>query len=342
MKSSADAMKDRGEAGKSTPPAGDSVPAADPPGPEGLAPEAAELFVACEFELASGLALLPDHPGETVTSTLAALWHAAAGRPLSVRLAAVTPLPALDKAGASRLRELVRRRLDGVPLAHLTGRQRFMGLELHASAEALIPREETELLGRAALERLRTIIRDRDEALVIDACTGSGNLALALAWHEPRAKVWGADISREAIAIARRNATQLGIARRVSFRVGDLLAPFETPEFPGRVDLLVCNPPYISSAKVDGMHAQVADHEPRLAFDGGPFGIRILQRVVNEAPRLLRAGGTLAFEVGQGQGLAVRRRLERSGRFVDVAQVLDKAGHVRVLMARLEPEAGTG
>ena len=98
--------------------------------------------------------------------------------------------------------------------------------------------------------------------------------------------------------MARRNATQLGLAKRVSFRVGDLLAPFDTPGFPGSVDLLVCNPPYISSAKVDGMHAQVADHEPRLAFDGGPFGIRILQRVINEAPRLLRAGGTLAFEVG--------------------------------------------
>ena len=182
---------------------------------------------------------LPDKPEETVASTLAALWHAAAGRPLSVQRALQEALPDLDAAGIARLRALMRQRIEGTPLAYLSGRQQFMGLELIASADALIPREETELLGRAALERLHAIVREQGDATVIDVCTGSGNLALALAWHEARARVWGADLSDEAIALARRNLAHLDLADRVAFRSGDLLAPFDAPEFRGRVDLLV-------------------------------------------------------------------------------------------------------
>jgi release factor glutamine methyltransferase len=307
----------------------------DPGITAGLAPGALAIYRACESELAGRLTTLPDQPAETVATTLAALWHAASGQPMSVQRASRVALPALDEEGCARLRDLLRRRLEGSPVAHLAGRQEFMGLELIATPDALIPRDETQLLGRAALERVRAAVQERGAAMVIDACTGSGNLALALAWHEPRARVWGADLSGEAVALARRNALHTGLADRVSFRAGDLLAPFETPEFGGRVDVLVCNPPYISSGKVDALPAEIGAHEPRLAFDGGPFGIRILQRLVNEAPRLLREGGTLAFEVGLGQGPGIRRRLEQNKRYADIAEVLDANGQARVLMARL-------
>jgi release factor glutamine methyltransferase len=166
-------------------------------------------------------------------------------------------------------------------------------------------------------------------------CTGSGNLALAIAWHEARARVHGADLSADAVALARRNAEHLGLGGRVTFASGDLLAPFDTPEFRGRVDLLVCNPPYISSGKVDALPAEIGGHEPRLAFDGGPFGIRILHRLVNDAARLLRQGGTLAFEVGLGQGPGMRRRLEQGGRYTGVEEIADAQGSARVLLARL-------
>jgi len=284
--------------------------------------------------------VLPDQPEETVASTLAALWHAATGRPLSVQRAPQVALPALDAEGVLRLRALLRGRLEGTPLAYLTGRQQFMGVELIAAAGALIPRGETELLGRAALERLHAIVRERGAATVIDACTGSGNLALALAWHEARARVWGADLSEDAVALARRNVAHLELADRVSFRTGDLFAPFDEPEFHGRVDLLVCNPPYISSGKVDGMPRGIIGYEPRLAFDGGPFGIRILQRLINDAPRFLRAGGWLAFEVGLGQGPGIRRRLEQHGGYPDLGEVLDRNDQVRALLARTARETG--
>ena len=306
----------------------------------GLAPADAALYRSCMSELGARLKTLADKPEETAISTLAALWHTAGGRPMAVQLAVNSPLPALDTQGGMRLRELLRQRIDGVPLAHLTGRQLFMGVELIVARGALIPRDETGLLGNAALEKLRDIVRERAKAVVIDVCTGSGNLALALAHHEPHARIHGADVSADAVALARRNLVQTGLGDRVSFHCGDLLAPFDTSEFLGRVDLLVCNPPYISSGKVDGMPHEIIDHEPRLAFDGGPLGIRILERLVKEAPRFLRDGGWLAFEVGQGQGRGVARRLERQACYGNVAEIADSRGEVRALMAsRLQQPA---
>jgi len=307
---------------------------------ENLSSEVAALYRVCESLLASVLRTLPDKPEESAATTLAALWHAAAGRPISARRAPHAVLPLLDAEGVDRLGTLLRRRIGGAPLAHLIGLQQFMGLELLATADAMIPREETELLGKAALERLHAIAKERGDTTVIDVCTGSGNLALALARHEPRARVWGADLSEAAVALARRNAAHLELADRVAFRTGDLLAPFDTPEFLGRVDLLVCNPPYISSGKVDGMSDEIIGHEPRLAFDGGPFGIRILTRLINEAPRFLRLGGWLGFEVGLGQGRGIRGRLDKHGGYLDIHEVTDQGGEVRAILARARP-AGT-
>ena len=281
-------------------------------------------------ELAERLRTLPDKPDEKPEAALQALWRAAAGMPVSVRHALEGPLPNLDDAAQQRLRALVRARLDGTPLAHLVGLEEFMGVEFIASSEALIPRRETELLGFAALERLRLILEAQEKATVVDVCTGSGNLALALAAHEPRTRVFGSDLDPGAVELARRNAHRLGLENRVSFRAGDLLEPFA--DIRGTVDLLVCNPPYISSAKVDTMPDEISGHEPRLAFDGGPFGIRILQRIVNEAPAFVRAGGSLAIEVGLGQGPATARRMQTRG-YTDVVSACDENAAIRALVA---------
>ena len=302
---------------------------------KGLAPESLALFHRFLNQLEVSLKVLPDKPDESATNTLSALWHAAAGQPISVQRAAVEPLPRLDQGEIERLEALLRDRIGGTPLAYLTGRQQFMGVELIATADALIPREETELLGFAALERLRAVVRERGQATVVDVCTGSGNLALALAWHEPRARVWASDLSEEAVSLARRNLALLGLADRVEFHTGDLLAPFDTPEFHGSVDLLICNPPYISSGKVEGMPPEIIAHEPRIAFDGGPLGIKFLLRLISDAPRFLREGGWLAFEIGLGQGSGILKRIEQSGIYADVSEIADKSGQIRAIMARL-------
>lgn len=277
---------------------------------------------------------LRDKPDETAYATTAALWHLAAGTRLSADAAAAQPMPDLDATGHAAMAALIERRCSGEPLAHITGRQQFLGLELLAGPEALIPRRETELLGRALVERAHAMARVGDDLVVLDVCTGSGNLALALASSVPRARVFASDLSEEAIDLARRNAMHVGLSHRVQLRVGDLLQPFDSPEFFGQVDLLSCNPPYISTQKVTGLAGEIIEFEPSLAFDGGPLGVRILNRLIREAPRYLKSGGWLVFEVGEGQGPSVSSRLATSGSFDSVVPVHDAAGAVRVVMAR--------
>lgn len=284
--------------------------------------------------LAAGLLVLPDKPEESVGATLRALWHMASGARVSAAAAVRRSLTPLDDFCIAALRALVDRRLAGEPLAHLTGRQQFLGLELLAGPKALIPRKETELLGNAAI-RILGEMTTRAHPCVVDVCTGCGNIALALAARYPSAQVHASDLSPDAVQLARENADLLGLSRRIDFRVGDLLVPFESAEFLGQVDLLTCNPPYISTKRVETMPAEIANFEPALAFDGGPLGVRILLRLIQEAPRFLRPGGWVAFEVGLGQGPSVRKRMEASGSFRNVEQLTDHNNDVRALIARI-------
>ncbi|HET9032232.1 MAG TPA: peptide chain release factor N(5)-glutamine methyltransferase [Dokdonella sp.] len=274
-----------------------------------------------------------DKPDESPEATLRVLWWLAAGESRSLNSARAT-LPELDSEALDRLDALINRRLSGQPLAHLSGRQDFCGLELLATASALVPRRETELLARAAIALANELGSAQDHIQVLDVCTGSGNVALAIAEHCPAARVFGADIDKAAIELARANARQLGLEARVDFRSGDLLAPFEQTEFLQAIDLLTCNPPYISSAKVEQMPSEISAHEPRLAFDGGPLGVSILMRLIDEAPRWLRRGGWLAFEVGLGQGRSLARRLERHADYDEIREIHDAEGATRVVLAQ--------
>ncbi len=278
---------------------------------------------------------LPDKPEETIDLTVRALWFLAHGEPRSVVRAGHDALPSLNDAEVTRLWELVESRTRGVPLAHITGRQNFMGLELLSTGEALIPRRETEILARTAIELLDVVPRSREPRLAIDVCTGSGNVALALASHDPSVRVVGADLAPEAVALAQRNAAHTGLADRARFMVSDLFVSFETAEFLGHADLVTCNPPYISSAKVPEMHEEIAKYEPRLAFDGGALCLAIISRLLSDAPRFLRPGCSVAFEVGVGLGKYVSGRARKSGVYVDVREIADAAGETRVIVATL-------
>jgi release factor glutamine methyltransferase len=276
---------------------------------------------------------LPDKPEETAESTLRALWFFVAGMAKSAELATSGDLPALTAQQLSSLEALILRRMEGVPLPHITGRQRFMNMEMLTGPGALVPRKETEILGRVAVEQARLLAKHNATPLVVDVCTGSGNIALAVAQYVSAARVFAADLSKEAVELARRNADHLRLTDRVEFRDGDLLAPFDSDDFVGKVDLLTCNPPYINSAKVQTIPKEILEHEPRLAFDGGSLGIGILMRLTQQAPRYLRSGGVLAFEVGLGQGAALVKRLTGSGAFKDVQTAVDEAEAIRVVYA---------
>jgi release factor glutamine methyltransferase len=324
-------------------------------------------FAACLAELMAGLPPQPDLPHETPQATLSALWLLAAGQPCSAVRASQRALPELSAQGWAQLRALLQARLQGTPLAHLTARQHFMGLEMMAGREALIPRPETELLAHSALALMQEMeaelppaarpvaqaatapagppARERRRRLrVLDVCTGSGNLALAVAHHAPQARVWGSDLCERALGLARRNAQHLGLSHRVQWRAGDLLQPFLHRGFAGRADLLLCNPPYLPSQRAHHASAPSRRREPRLAFDGGGLGINVLLRLLREAPRVLRAGGWLVVEVGEGQGPGLLQRLEAQAGgarppYAQVRTACDAQGAIRVLMAQAADSA---
>jgi release factor glutamine methyltransferase len=277
---------------------------------------------------------LPDKPEETPEGLLCALWSAACGSPVSIHRASSTCLVDLNEETLGRLRQLIERKRAGVPLAHLTERQAFLGLELLAGPEALIPRRETEILGRAALAKIGCLAEERGALTVLDVCTGSGNLAAAYAWYERRARVYASDLSPEAVDLARRNCQFLGLAGRIDVRLGDLLEPFEQAPFLGGCDFLSCNPPYISAAKVKEMHPEISLHEPEAAFNGGVYGVSIVMKFLRNAPRFLKPGGWLGLEVGHGQGAGFARQLERNPAFSAVETHSDGAGEIRAILAR--------
>ncbi len=274
-----------------------------------------------------------DKPDETPDATLRALYLTAAGAPASARTAATADLPVLDDGGVQHLLDLVEQRCSGIPLAHLTGRQNFMGIELLAGSDALIPRMETEILGYEALWIASALAQERGSVTVLDVCTGCGSIALALAAHEPRCRVFGSDLSAEATTLAQRNARHLNLEDRVEFMQSDLFERFETEGYLGNADLITCNPPYISSKSVDVMHPEISRHEPRMAFDGGALGVSVMRRLIREAPRFLKPESFLCFEVGLGQGNTMLRALKSIPEFKEIRQVHDSAGNIRALIA---------
>lgn len=284
--------------------------------------------------LENSVSILPDKPEETIDSTLKALWSTAQGKPCSAAAITTIEICELTQDQEGILRSLVEQRVNGVPLAHLTERQCFMGIEMLAGPDALVPRQETEILGTAAVNLAKQLVNGSGSVTVVDVCTGSGNIALSIAHMVSIARVYGADLSIEAVELARRNANYLGMSSQVEFRDGDLLTPFDSRDFHGKVDLLTCNPPYINSAKVETMPSEISEFEPSLAFDGGPFGVAILMRLLQDAPRFLRAGGWLAFEVGLGQGPAMIKRMQRMIDFKEIQAVEDQGGFVRAILAR--------
>lgn len=209
----------------------------------------------------------------------------------------------------------------------------FMGLELAVGDDVVAPRSETELLAKRAME----ILQDSHERqpIAIDMCCGSGNLALCLAVNSPNSLVFAADLTDAAIETARLNARRLGLDDRVMVRQGDLFSALTDDHLTGRAAMIVCNPPYISTARLEGKSAHLLEEEPREAFDGGPYGIAIHQRLVRDAAAFLRPGGHLLFEFGLGQHRQAAALLART-RCYDVAEMIaDEAGEPRVAVARL-------
>ncbi|RWN56641.1 class I SAM-dependent methyltransferase [Mesorhizobium sp.] len=219
--------------------------------------------------------------------------------------------------------------------AYRKGRTIFMGLELLIAPGALVPRPETELLGTTALDVLRQM--NLSAPRVVDMCCGAGNLACAIAHYAPAAQVWASDLTDGCVEVARRNVAHHDMADRVSVFQGDLFSAFSGLQLDDTIDVITCNPPYISEKRLEGDRARLTELEPREAFAAGPYGLSIHMRVIKDAPRYLRRGGILLFEVGLGQDRQVMRLLERSKSFEGIRAVTNQAGEGRVVVGHTRP-----
>lgn len=264
--------------------------------------------VTCERSFRELLAIFPtswrgpaDRPEESLDATVRALWFAAAGQPCSAIAAGEHPLPRLSAAQLRRLRRLVRRRLAGVPLAFLTGFQRFMGLELEVRRNVMVPRGETEALVELAVEQLQPALAATGRALVADLCTGCGNVAIALAKALPGCEIHAADLSRAAVELAQANAARQNVQTQVHVWAGDLFAPLGAAGLHGQFNMIVCNPPYLPTATLERLPLEVRNFEPRTAFAAGPFGLDFFVRLLADAPSFLLPQGWLCVEAGLGQ-----------------------------------------
>ncbi|WP_184261603.1 N5-glutamine methyltransferase family protein [Rhodopseudomonas rhenobacensis] len=211
-----------------------------------------------------------------------------------------------------------------------------MAIDLELGPGVLVPRQETELLGTQAAGILR---QQPPGARVIDMCCGSGNLALGIASQISSAQIWAADLTDSAVAFARRNAERLGFQHRVQIRQGDLFGALAADQLEGTVDMVVCNPPYISAARLEGESAHLLAAEPREAFDGGPYGISIHQRVVRDAVAFLKPGGWLLFEFGEGQHRQAAALIARTKAYESASFARDHTATPRVAVVRKRADA---
>lgn len=223
---------------------------------------------------------------------------------------------------------------DFVEKARRDGRVLFLGVELQVATGTLVPRLETELLGRTALQILADMRPRVDGTLrIIDMCCGVGNLACALAAKDSRVHVLAADLTDSCVAQARDNVAHVGLADRVRVYQGDLFSALPASEIDGDVDMIVCNPPYISTGRLSKDRSVLLEREPVQAFDGGPYGISIHQRVIKDAASVLRPEGKLLFEIGLGQERQLGLLFKRSITFSNLSFVADAQGHPRVAVA---------
>ena len=211
----------------------------------------------------------------------------------------------------------LRKRAEHVPLQYIVGEAEFMGLKFKVNSNVLIPRQDTETLVEEALKVVKPGMK------VLDMCTGSGCILLSLLHYSNDCLGTGADLSREALAVARENARRLGI--QACFLCSDLFDKIED-----KYDIIVSNPPYIQTGVIGGLMDEVRLHEPLSALDGGEDGLVFYRKILEGCGKHLVRGGSLYFEIGYDQGEAVKGLMEKYG-FSQVRVVKDFAGLDRVV-----------
>ncbi|HEU4512372.1 MAG TPA: peptide chain release factor N(5)-glutamine methyltransferase [Nocardioidaceae bacterium] len=235
----------------------------------------------------------------------------------------------VDDARSRAFEDLVARRAAREPLQHLTGTAAFRYVELAVGPGVFVPRPETEVLAGWGVDRARAVLDEGRTPVVVDLCTGSGAMALALATEVPEADVHAVELDERAHAWAERNLRGSG----VDLRQGDMADAFR--DLDGAVDVVVCNPPYIPLEAYESVEAEARDHDPDLALWSGRDGLDAMRELERVAARLLRPGGVVGAEHAEVQGESAPAVFAGTGRWRDVRDNPDLAGRPRFVTARL-------
>ncbi len=230
-------------------------------------------------------------------------------------------------------RQLLRQRAQGMPVQYMTGLQEFMSLPFKVTQDVLIPRADTEVLVEYVLNQYQ----DSDNArplLGMDIGTGSGCIAVSLAYYIKDITVWAVDISGEALAVAKENAALNDVGDNVRFIHQDILQGIPEVRHERLLDVIISNPPYIPTGVIDTLQTEVRDYEPHHALDGGADGFRFYPAIIRQAARHLKPGGLLALEVGHDQSGDIANLIKKSGRYERIEIVKDLAGINRGICAR--------
>lgn len=246
----------------------------------------------------------------------------------------------LEDARCEDYFQLLDRRCEGEPLQYITGEAGFMGFDFSVGKGVLIPRPETEELVELLVEVIeKGTLRGEDLAkplknfTLLDLCAGSGAIGLSLRKILGRGKIALSDISEDALKYARENARKLGIYKEVKIEEGNLFEPFKGRLRNKHFDVIVSNPPYISSEEMKTLQREVRDFEPCLALEGGENGWEVYERIAKEGRNFLTKNGILALEIGYDQGEVVPRMLEENG-FTDVNVFQDLSGRDRMIVCK--------
>lgn len=239
----------------------------------------------------------------------------------------------VDEKRSAEFFEAVRKRQKGMPVQYITGRQEFMSLEFSVNPSVLIPRPDTEILVEHVVEAFEAGMPE--DITVLDIGTGSGCIAVSLAYYIKNCRVYAMDVSSDALQVAEENARHNGVRDRIRFIEWDIFNGLrDCPECRGLLfDAVVSNPPYIPSGDIPRLNPGVRDYEPCRALDGGCDGLMFFRRIIESAPGVLKEGGLLALEVGCGQSSDVTEICRAYRCYRDIGIRKDLNGIDRVVSA---------
>ena len=232
------------------------------------------------------------------------------------------------------LESIIAKRENGMPVEYALGLGRFFDQTFICEPGALIPREETELLVQVALDTIKKLPQN-SVLNVVDMGTGCGSIAISIALNTKAAQLFASDLNKETVAVAQKNIAKFQLENRITLFQGDLFAPFDGHGLEEKIDMIVCNPPYIPSTSLKKMAAKIIDYEPVEAFNGGSFGIEFYRRLILNSLIFLKPRGFLTFEIGVGQDKLVTRLFTKNKGYKNL-EYFDDGENVRVISAQKE------